>query len=80
MAFVTNEELAWEFCDKHKDCYYHEIHITKYRNELEAKRGDVPTCENCKHLSTSLKGNPICRLYDGLTELDDYCNEWDYDE
>ena len=30
VAFVTNEDLAFEFCEKHKDCYYYPVHITKY--------------------------------------------------
>ena len=81
VAFVTNEELAWEFCDKHKDCYYHEIHITKYRNELEAQRGEVPCCGSCDYISPQVKsdGSSItwCNHHQQETNQDEYCSDWE---
>ena len=81
VAFVTNEELAWEFCDKHKDCYYHEIHVTKYRNELEAKRAEVPCCGSCDYISPQVKsdGSSItwCNHHQQETNQDEYCSDWE---
>lgn len=47
VAFVNDENIASEFCDKHKDCNYGPIPITKYNLHLEAQRCDVPCCETC---------------------------------
>ena len=81
VAFVTNEDLAFEFCEKHKDCYYHEIHITKYRNELEAQRGEVPCCESCDYISPQVKsdGSSItwCNHHQQETNQDEYCSDWE---
>ena len=83
VAFVTNEELAWEFCDKHKDCYYHEIHITKYRNELEAKRGEVPCCGSCDNASPQIKsdGSSIifCKSVNQEVTENEYCCSWEHE-
>lgn len=81
VAFVTNEELAWEFCDKHKDCYYHEIHITKYRNELEAMRAQVPCCGSCDHASPQIKSDGLsiifCNSLHQEVSEDEYCCGWE---
>lgn len=77
VAFVNDEKFAIEFCEEHSDCTYHQIHVTKYPLELETLRTRVPTCENCKHLSESLKGKPICRLLNDFTTNDNYCEKWD---
>ena len=36
VGYVADEFFAQEFCNKHKCCYYHPIHLTKYVNELKA--------------------------------------------
>lgn len=81
VAFVTNEELAWEFCDKHKDCYYHEIHVTKYRNELEAKRGEVPCCGSCDYITSQVKSDGAgiiwCKQHQQEVNEDEYCSDWE---
>ena len=81
VAFVTDEKLALEFCDKHKDCYYHEIHVTKYRNELEAKRAEVPCCGSCDYISPQVKsdGSIItwCNHHQQETNQDEYCSDWE---
>ena len=40
VGYVSDELFAQEFCDKHDDCYYHSLHLIKYRIELEANRVD----------------------------------------
>ena len=75
VAFVDSESFANEFCDKHKDCGYGQVHITKYRNELEFARANVPTCSNCKFQKDS-----VCMVSGEMTTLDDYCSDWEYDE
>lgn len=81
VAFVTDETLAWEFCDKHKDCHYHEIHITKYRNELEAKRGEVPCCGSCDNASPQVKSDGsniiFCNSLHQEVSEDEYCCGWE---
>ena len=57
------------------DCGYGQVHITKYRNELEFARANVPTCSNCKFQKDS-----VCMVSGEMTALDDYCGDWEYDE
>lgn len=83
VAFVTNEELALDFCEKHKDCSYHEIHITKYRNELEARRVGVPCCESCEKTEARFKTDGtvhlFCKEYHGFVDKTECCEKWDRD-
>lgn len=83
VAFVTNEELALDFCEKHKDCSYHEIHITKYRNELEGMRAEVPCCGSCDHASPQIQsdGSSIifCNSVQQKVTENEYCGSWEYE-
>jgi len=76
VAFVDSEELAQEFCDKHKDCRYGQISMTRYMNALEFNRANIPTCENCKHCTV----NQWCYLTNEPVATDEYCDDWEYDE
>lgn len=83
VAFVDSEELAHEFCDKHKDCEYSQISMTKYLNALEFARANIPTCENCKHFlnpETYHSINLWCSLHEDNISLDGYCSEWEFNE
>ena len=80
VAFVTNEDLALDFCEKHRNCSYHEIHITKYRNELEAKRASVPCCGSCEKMQERFKTDGtvhlFCKEYHGFVDKTECCENW----
>ena len=71
VAFVTNEQLAMEFCETYKDCSYHQIPITKYRTELESLRGVIPTCSNCLKFQ---QGGGFIDMVAKVENKDGYCN------
>ena len=81
VAFVTNEDLAFEFCEKHKDCYYYPVHITKYFNELEGLRSKVPCCESCDNTETRFKANGekglFCKYNNEFVDETFYCEGWE---
>ena len=81
VAFVTDEDLAIEFCDKHYDCYYHPIHITRYANELEGLRRRVPCCESCDNRETRFnkKGEKglFCKYNNEFVDETFYCEGWE---
>ena len=88
VAFVNDEDLAYEFCDKHKDCNYGPIPITKYPLHLEVQRCDVPCCENCMNHSLAvvnqdeeLVDTPLTgKLTDDVNQIkySHYCREYKY--
>lgn len=80
VAFVDSEEFAWEFCNRHKDCTYGQVPITKYLRQLDAMRANVPTCSNCKHFLDKHKVGQLCKLTEDVIEYDGYCSDWEYDE
>ena len=81
VAFVTDEDLAIDFCDKHSDCYYHPIHITKYANELEGLRRRVPCCDSCDNSETRFKinGNKglFCKEHENFVDETEFCENWE---
>lgn len=81
VAFVTDEELAIEFCDKHSDCYYHPIHITRYANELEGLRNRVPCCGSCEKTETRFQLNGAkgmyCKEHENFVDETEFCENWD---
>ena len=89
VAFVTDEDLAYEFCKTNKDCHYHQISITKYPLELELLKNNIPTCENCLKFSQggladiiakAENKDGVCDLIEDAVNYDDYCSDWEGEE
>lgn len=80
VAFVTDEDLAFEFCEKHKDCYYHPIHISRHLNELEGLRSRVPCCSSCENIETRFQTNGekhiFCKHNHEFVDETEYCESW----
>lgn len=89
VAYVTNEALAFHFCNQHKDCSYYEVPITKNLKGLESLRDHIPTCDNCFKfsqggladlISKAENKDGICDITDDAVNYDDYCSEWEGEE
>lgn len=49
LGVVDDEYFAQEFCEQHPDCYYGELFITKYSNQLAGRMvSDNTDCELLK--------------------------------
>lgn len=77
VAFVDDETLAQNFCDKHRDCSYGPILITKYPLQLEGARENVPCCKTCTHCKLNPDGTKgFCEECEDSVSLTGYCNDW----
>ena len=72
VAYVDNEKQAIDFCEKHEECTYQPILITKYDNALEGRLLEVPCCENCLFCQN---GN-YCGVCDCDVEKNYICEEY----
>lgn len=81
VAFVDDETLAQTFCDKHKDCSYGQISMTKYPLELEVARTEVPCCGSCCYCDDIPDEHEgFCNKLDESVSLTGYCNDWMYED
>ena len=72
VAYVDNEQQAIAFCEKHKECKYQPIFITKYDIYLEGNLNEVPCCENCLY-----RENKDCTMFDCDIEKHYLCECYD---
>ena len=82
VAFVDDETLAQTFCDKHKDCSYGQINMTKYPLHLEGARTNVPCCESCSSCEPipDDKYEGYCKNLEENVSLTGKCEDWTFED
>lgn len=82
VAFVDDETLAQTFCDKHRDCSYGQINMTKYPLHLEGARTNVPCCESCSscELIPDDEYEGYCNNLEENVSLTGKCEDWTFED